>query len=104
MAENKLKKMFYQELSGCDGIKEIVDKVISNYEVLQEENKMLMKERELYGESNIKLVVKENEDMRIASVKLKELNKQMKIQAQQTISDMEKVMIEKSQLDSKEIV
>jgi regulator of replication initiation timing len=62
---------------------------------------MLIKERELFGESNIKLVVKENEDMRIENVRLRELNKQIKIQEQQRVSEKDRA---KSQADSKEIL
>jgi regulator of replication initiation timing len=39
---------------------------------MQEENRLLLKEREYYYEQNLKKLVKENEDLRLENLKLKD--------------------------------
>lgn len=45
---NKLKSTLEQEPENLDNLEDVVDKVIVNYELLSEENKLLMQEREFY--------------------------------------------------------
>ena len=59
-------------IDGLDDIEEIADHVVATYELMQEENKLLLKEREYYYEQNLKKLVKENEDLRLETLKLKD--------------------------------
>ena len=46
--------------------------MVATYELMVEENKLLLKEREYYYEQNLKKLVKENEDLRLETLKLKD--------------------------------
>ena len=56
--------MFEQEPEGVESLEDLADKVIVNYELLQEENKLLMQEREFYFDQKLKKLMKENEELR----------------------------------------
>ncbi len=56
-----------------------MDQVIATYEILQEENKLLIKERDFYNEHNLKKFVKEIEEHKIEIMRLKEQLKQAKL-------------------------
>jgi hypothetical protein len=45
---------------------------VANYELMLDENKLLLKEREYYYDQNIKNLVSDNEDLRIENLKLTE--------------------------------
>ena len=60
------------DLDGLDDIEEIAEHVVATYELMQEENRLLLKEREYYYEQNLKKLVKENEDLRLETFKLKD--------------------------------
>jgi hypothetical protein len=60
-------------------VEDIVDQVIATYEILQEENKLLIKERDFYNEHNLKKFVKEIEEHKIEIMRLKEQLKQAKL-------------------------
>lgn len=60
------------DLDGLDDIEEIAEHVVATYELMQEENRLLLKEREYYYEQNLKKLVKENEDLRLETLKLKD--------------------------------
>lgn len=65
-------QMILNELDANDDIEEIADRVVATYELMVEENKLLLKEREYYYEQNLKKLVKENEDLRLETLKLKD--------------------------------
>jgi hypothetical protein len=44
-------------------LEDIADRVIVNYELLQEENKLLIKEKEFYFDSKLKKLSKETETL-----------------------------------------
>lgn len=47
-----------------EGVDEIVDKAIANYELLQEENKLLIQEKEYYYDQRIKKMSGELDNLR----------------------------------------
>jgi hypothetical protein len=55
---------------------------VASYEIIQEENKLLLKEREFYNDHNLKKFAKEIEDLKIENMRYKELVKQMKAEEQ----------------------
>lgn len=65
-------QMILNELDASDDIEEIAERVVSTYEIMVDENKLLLKEREYYYEQNLKKLVKENEDLRLETLKLKD--------------------------------
>jgi hypothetical protein len=56
-------------------LEDIADRVIVNYELLQEENKLLMKEKEFYFDSKLKKLSKETETLISENIQLKEMIK-----------------------------
>lgn len=78
---------------------EVVEHVIQSYEMLQEENKLLLKERQYFYDKDIKSIVKENEDLVNENQRLLEQLKQLKSIDHQRVRELEKQITEKSHKD-----
>eukprot|EP00347_Sterkiella_histriomuscorum_P003612 403363620 len=82
-----------------DDIEEIADHVVATYELMQEENRLLLKEREYYYEQNLKKLVKENEDLRLETLKLKDQVMSLKSIESLKLQDLEKHLYDKQNQD-----
>jgi len=91
-------------LEGVADFEDLVDKVIVHYELLQEENKLLQQEREFYYDQKLKKVTKEADDLTSENFKLKEMIKQLQMQEMMKIQDLERNMLERSQLDTSDFM
>jgi len=68
----------------------VVDQVVGNFERLQEENKLLLKDRQYQYERDIKTLIKENEELTTENRRLLEQLKQLKSIDHQRVRELEK--------------
>ena len=68
----------------------MVDQVVGNFERLQEENKLLLKDRQYQYERDIKTLIKENEELTTENRRLMEQLKQLKSIDHQRVRELEK--------------
>ena len=68
----------------------MVDQVVGNFERLQEENKLLLKDRQYQYERDIKTLIKENEELTTENRRLLEQLKQLKSIDHQRVRELEK--------------
>ena len=68
----------------------MVDQVVGNFERLQEENKLLLKDRQYQYERDIKTLIKENEELTTENRRLLEQLKQLKSIDHHRVRELEK--------------
>ena len=75
---------------------------MANYELLQEENKLLLQEREFYFDQKLKKIMKENEDLRGEVQSLKDMIKHQKQSEINKIQELEKAIFDRQQKEEKD--
>ena len=83
---------------------EVVEQVVANFEMLQEENKLLLKERQFYYDRDIKAICKQNDDLQADNQRLQEQLKQLKQLDLQRVRELEKQITEKSHKEQMKIM